>query len=71
VDVEMKLSEIEEVFVIVEVVLVEVVVVVLEEVQEVVVLVDQYCLVAKNYDRRRMELFPIKENFIFVNEFSD
>jgi hypothetical protein len=39
------------------------VVVELEEVQEVVALDDQYYPMANNYDRRRMELFPIKRRF--------
>jgi hypothetical protein len=67
----MKLQEIVVVFVIVEMVLEEEVVE-LEEVQEVVVvLVDQYCLVARNYDRRRMEPFPRGEDFICELNFCD
>jgi hypothetical protein len=54
----MKLREIEKVSVIAEVEEVEE----LEEAQEVVSLVDQYCPVAKNYDRRRMERFPVEKN---------
>jgi hypothetical protein len=64
----MKLQEIELAFVTVEKVLVEVVVE-LEQVQEVVVLVDQYYPMAKNYDRRRKVSFPVKEDFISVNDF--
>jgi hypothetical protein len=64
----MKLQEIELAFVTVEKVLVEVVVE-LEQVQEVVVLVDQYYPMAKNYDRRRKVSFPVKEDFISVNYF--
>jgi len=69
VDVEMKLQEIEMVFVTFEGVLMKVLVLELEEVQKVVLLVDQYYPVAKNYDRRRKELFPVKEDFISVNDF--
>jgi len=51
--------------VMIEVALAEVGVVELEVVQEEVVpVVDQYCPVAKNYDRRRMERYPKKEDYI-------
>jgi len=35
----------------------------------VVVLVDQYYPMAKNYDRRTKVSFPVKEDFISVNDF--
>ncbi len=62
----MKLREIEEVSAIAEMVLVEEVAE-LEEVQEVVLLVDQHCWVAKNYDRRKMERFPVKKKILILN----
>ncbi len=48
----------------IEVALAEVGVVVVVVQEEVVPVVDQYCPVAKNYDRRRMERCPKKGDYI-------